>query len=250
MWRVWFDQEIAHGDRWADTIEEQIDSCAAFVVVMTPAAKTSPWVAREINRAEKLRKPVLPLLLDGEVFFRLSDVHYEDVTGGRMPSAAYVRRLPVSPTSPTPGRAFEPSIPVPTRTPRATFTGHTYSVWSVAFSPDGRTLATASSDKTARLWNLSDPTRPVHTAILTGHTASVPPQVPAPYPETASGVLYPRHLDHLQAVTARRPTQRLRAKPAAEDATPGRPKLNARPVMPPVAALHSSSAKRPFSDHC
>ena len=40
----------------------------------------------------------------------------------------------------------------------------------VAFSPDGRLLATASEDKTARLW---DPATGKHLRALTGHTGPV-----------------------------------------------------------------------------
>ncbi|MFM6370305.1 MAG: WD40 repeat domain-containing protein, partial [Dolichospermum sp.] len=34
-----------------------------------------------------------------------------------------------------------------------TFTGHSYSVNSLAYSPDGQTLASGSWDKTIKLWN-------------------------------------------------------------------------------------------------
>ncbi|MBV1855827.1 toll/interleukin-1 receptor domain-containing protein [Catellatospora tritici] len=40
---VWFDREIVSGDRWGDVIEARIESCTVYVVVMTPAAKASPW---------------------------------------------------------------------------------------------------------------------------------------------------------------------------------------------------------------
>ena len=77
----------------------------------------------------------------------------------------------VSHTVPTP----QPAKPLLSLKPEAvsllrTLTGHERGVESVAFSPDGQTLASGSFDGTIKLWNLASGQE---LRTLTGHTGSV-----------------------------------------------------------------------------
>jgi uncharacterized caspase-like protein/Tol biopolymer transport system component len=82
------------------------------------------------------------------------------------PSAASIPR-PQPALAP---QSFPAQADQPASVPLRTLTGHTMTVVSVAFSPDGRTLASGSWDKTIKLWD-SASGQPLRK--LTGHANSV-----------------------------------------------------------------------------
>ncbi|MEU7872894.1 Hsp70 family protein [Dactylosporangium sp. NPDC049140] len=63
-----------------------------------------------------------------------------------------------------------PTTPV---TLLATLTDHNNEVHSVAFSPDGKTMATGDRDNTVMGWNVTNPATPTRIANLTGHGNTV-----------------------------------------------------------------------------
>jgi Tol biopolymer transport system component len=112
---VWMDEtKIAASQRWWPTIESNIKSCAAFIVIMSSNSLESEWVEREILVAERKanRKPIFPVLLDGEVWGRLGNLQYEDMTAGTTTklTPAFVETLKsVAPTNS--GVAAPPPLP-------------------------------------------------------------------------------------------------------------------------------------------
>jgi TIR domain len=109
---IWSDAGIVYGSQWPAVVRDAVDRSAAVVVVMTPAAESSEWVDRELARAELKRRPVLPLLLAGDPFFRLGSTQYEDVRGGHLPRDAFVRRILDLCHSDVPAPPERPALPI------------------------------------------------------------------------------------------------------------------------------------------
>ena len=90
---VWIDDRIDFGTRWMRAIFEAVDSCDAFIVIMTPESYEREWVEKEYLRAADQKKPSFPLLLNGKVFPFFVGIQYYDVRGEKLPEKNFLERL-------------------------------------------------------------------------------------------------------------------------------------------------------------
>ena len=107
---VWLDDRLNSGDRWWQTIVQNIQTCAAFILVMTPEAEKSPWVEREVLIAQREEKKIFPLLLRGPGHTIVIGMQYLDVQDGRMPPQRFCDQLRSTATTTSAHRA-EKRIP-------------------------------------------------------------------------------------------------------------------------------------------
>jgi hypothetical protein len=110
---VWFDENLHAGtSQWVKSIEVAIEGASAVVPVMSTESDGSVWVDRELDLAQELRKPIVPLLLSGRCFLRLRDRQYADVTGGQMPGGDFILQLTTpAPEVPRPVGVAPPTHP-------------------------------------------------------------------------------------------------------------------------------------------
>lgn len=83
----WQDKDnLRVGQKWAPAIDEAIDNCSAVVTIITPAATASQYVVYEWCFALGRRKPVLPILFEGnnsDVHVKLQEYNYLDFRDGK-----------------------------------------------------------------------------------------------------------------------------------------------------------------------
>ncbi|HSL31138.1 MAG TPA: SUMF1/EgtB/PvdO family nonheme iron enzyme [Anaerolineales bacterium] len=91
---TWIDERLDYGSQWPHELQKQLDTCSAFVVIMSPRSYASEWVQSELQRARRKAKPLFPLLLEGdEPWLSVESTQYFDVRGGKLPDAKFYSAL-------------------------------------------------------------------------------------------------------------------------------------------------------------
>jgi WD40 repeat protein len=104
----------------------------------------------------------------------------DETPTGKAPAVVIATSVTTQAVAPTPSPTVTPTASLDALTPVAEahvsslaairiLTGHTGGVFRVAFSPDGRYVASGSMDRTARVWRLADDT----SRVLSGHSGWV-----------------------------------------------------------------------------
>jgi formylglycine-generating enzyme required for sulfatase activity len=91
---IWIDERLDYGSQWPHELQKQLDTCSAFILIMSPRSYTSEWVQSELQRARRKMKPVFPLLLEGdEPWLSVESTQYYDVRGELYPDAKFYTAL-------------------------------------------------------------------------------------------------------------------------------------------------------------
>ena len=108
---VWIDNaKLRSSDNWWEAIVYALRQCGAFIIIMTPEARQSRWVQREVTLADNWQKRIFPLLLEGDNWEIFVLTQYSDVRSGELPPQAFFDKLAeVAPRQQGSGRIVTPT---------------------------------------------------------------------------------------------------------------------------------------------
>jgi len=90
---AWIDDRIDYGDEWLKVIQKHLDECDAFIVVMSTNSSESDMVQNEVTRAREKKRPIFPLLLEGDNWLIVQAKQFVDVRNKSLPTEKFYKRL-------------------------------------------------------------------------------------------------------------------------------------------------------------
>jgi DNA-binding CsgD family transcriptional regulator len=100
---VWSDDRLKAGSRnWRAAVAKQIEAARSVVVILSPSAKTSQWVANELAYASVFQKTIYPVMALGDartsvpidlISYQLFDVRHDYDAGKNLLVAALKTHL-------------------------------------------------------------------------------------------------------------------------------------------------------------
>lgn len=59
------------GEDWESVLKEELSNCDKFLVVLSPTSVDSKWVLHELGAAWAIGKPIIPIVTNKEVTFKI-----------------------------------------------------------------------------------------------------------------------------------------------------------------------------------
>jgi formylglycine-generating enzyme required for sulfatase activity len=90
---VWIDDQIDYGSEWPKIVTQKLDLCDGVIVVLSNNSYESDMVGNEVARAREKKKPMFPLLLDGDNWLIVQSKQFVDISDGSLPKEKFYKRL-------------------------------------------------------------------------------------------------------------------------------------------------------------
>lgn len=87
------DERLDKLRNWPLSIQESIKACSVFILIMSPEARKSSWVQKEIEYAKSIHKLIFPILISGEAWGAFTSPSPLDIRNGHIPGRNFYLKL-------------------------------------------------------------------------------------------------------------------------------------------------------------